>query len=119
VANYFLILFIFPPTVIWYDENLKGRWCPCQKPKTEVETIQVTKINEHEHGKEAKFGRIEMFFGGIWNDTVNKLKVPIMAAFICWVITDIILIDAFNSPVDIDPKIKDSSRSKVFSLNDL
>jgi len=52
VANYFLILFIFPPTVIWYDENLKGRWCPCSKKKSEVESTEVTAISkEIKHGE--------------------------------------------------------------------
>jgi len=57
---------------------VEGRCCPCQEKPKEVE--QKTEKTE-----EAESGKIEKFFGGPWNDFVNKFKIPIIVIFVIWI----------------------------------
>jgi len=82
-ANYFFILLIFPPVAVWYDDNLKDKWCLCSKQETKVEVIE--KVD----AEEPKFGPMERFFGGPWNKMIKKFRFIIILAFASWTIAAI------------------------------
>ena len=37
---YGLVILFFPPLVIWYEDHLEGKWCPCQAKKEETTKIR-------------------------------------------------------------------------------
>ena len=80
-ANYLLVILVFPPLIIWYDNRLAGKWCVCSKDPEK----KATEFEVNEDGEE-KFGRIEMFFSGAWNKVVFKLRYVIVAVFFIWTI---------------------------------
>ena len=35
IVNYMLIVLMFPPIIIWWEDNLTDKYCPCQRVKNE------------------------------------------------------------------------------------
>jgi len=84
-ANYLLIIMIYPSVVVWWEDNVEGRCCPCQE-KPREEPVQAN----FSSSDEPSYGMIEKFFGGPWNDFVNAIKFPIIAIFLAWIVVALI-----------------------------
>mmetsp|Transcript_41135 Transcript_41135/g.62527 ORF Transcript_41135/g.62527 Transcript_41135/m.62527 type:complete len:246 (+) Transcript_41135:1382-2119(+) len=74
-ANYLLVVMIYPSVVLWWEDNVEGRCCPCQEKPPHLSVA-----HQPVHG-EPEYGVIEMFFGGPWNDFVKKFRYPIIVIF--------------------------------------
>ena len=85
-VNYALVILIFPPLIIWYDKNLDGKWCICSKEVSK----KHANVEVDESGEE-KFGKIEMFFSGVWNLVVFRLRYIIVLAFLVWTVVAAII----------------------------
>ena len=80
-ANYFLIITLFPSVVVWYENNLEGKCCPCQKSAKKEEHIEA-----QVSGGDPEFEGIEKFFEYTWNSMIEKIKYPVIAVFLIWII---------------------------------
>jgi predicted RND superfamily exporter protein len=76
-VNYALIIMVFPPLIIWYENCLKERYCPYMKKYTEDKVIDISDDTLEE-------GRLEQFFGGNWNNMVKTYRYLIVALFLIW-----------------------------------
>ena len=56
-VNYALIIMVFPPLIIWYENCLKDRYCPYMKKYNEDKVIDLADESVEE-------GKLEKFFGG-------------------------------------------------------
>ena len=79
-VNYLLMIFIFPPAVIFYEDKIQSITCCKPKDNNKVETF-----NQEDLQKEiSMFEKIENFFGTSWNSMVKKLRFPILLLFAIW-----------------------------------
>jgi hypothetical protein len=65
--------------MIWYDANLAGKYCPCQKVKEVENDVEVKDEKEEKNA-------MSVFFETTLNNAVNKFKYPIMIVFFVWTI---------------------------------
>jgi len=81
IVNFFLIILVFPPLLIWYDRKLEGKWCCCSADK---------EVLPGANQEEPQMGKIDKFFGETWNNMVFKLRWVIVAVFFIWTVIAII-----------------------------
>ena len=73
-VNFFLIIIMYPPMIVWYDKKLEGKWICCgEKP------IQV-------QGEQQEMGKLEKFFDTTWNTFVHKFRWVILIIFFIWTV---------------------------------
>jgi protein dispatched 1 len=80
LVNYGIIIMFFPPLMIWYDNCLAERFCPYMK---KYNADKVIKLDEEDA---PKFGKLEQFFGGPWNNMVKTYRYPIVVVFVIWTV---------------------------------
>lgn len=81
-VNYIMMIFIFPPAVIIYENKIQNITC-CKKKSDED---KVEKFNQEDImiRKLSAFEKIENFFGNKWNNMVYRGRYPILALFVIW-----------------------------------
>jgi hypothetical protein len=77
--NYLLMIFIFPPAVIFYEDRIAKISC-CKRDNNKVEKFEI------DIKPLSLFEKIENFFGSTWNNMVHKSRYPILAAFTIWLV---------------------------------
>mmetsp|Transcript_4511 Transcript_4511/g.7685 ORF Transcript_4511/g.7685 Transcript_4511/m.7685 type:complete len:401 (+) Transcript_4511:884-2086(+) len=80
-VNYLLIILLFPPMVIWYEDHLLGKWCLCGEKKEE--TTQITDLTT---SQKRQTGTVEAFFEFKWNDFVFAQRYLIVGLFFVWTV---------------------------------
>jgi len=81
-VNYLLIVMLFPPATILYENYFEGRTCCCTKKKTDETTLAESEENGN--------AKIERFFGTKWNETVFKYRYLIITLTCAYTIFSII-----------------------------
>ena len=81
-VNYIMMIFIFPPAVIFYENKLKNASCFKKGSDDKVQAFNQDEILIKEI---SSFERIENFFGNTWNSMVFKGRYVILAFFIIWI----------------------------------
>lgn len=92
-ANYLLIVLLFPPAVIFYEDRFeKYKFCCCcpKKEKAEEEPVPMTdrteKGAEDQNVEIKEESKIDRFYAGTWNTWVHKCRYAIIIIFLVWVI---------------------------------
>lgn len=82
VVVYAVIILMFPPIIVWWERNLKNKWCPCQKDKLEdkVEKFDAQQVQEQ------KRDCVENFFGTHVNNFTKKFRWIIIIVFLIWTV---------------------------------
>jgi predicted RND superfamily exporter protein len=90
-ANYLLVVFVFPPSVIFFERNLEHR-CNINLCRTKVQNRdEIAPIQDFsKKKKDREYGIVEKFFGGPWNDNVKKFRFQIIVIFLIWTIFAIV-----------------------------
>ena len=78
-VNFILVIFVFPPTIIWHQRNLNGKWCCCGGSNNKIVSLQSASAEETE-------GRLERFFRDTWNTIVFRLRWIIVILFLGWTV---------------------------------
>jgi predicted RND superfamily exporter protein len=81
-VNYIMMIFIFPPAVIFYENKLKNASCCKKRNDDKVEAFNQDDILIKEI---SAFERIENFFGNTWNNMVFKGRYIILVTFLIWI----------------------------------
>lgn len=76
MVTYTLIILLFPPIIIWYEDNLAHR---CKRTNNEVETLQADEKPET--------GRIEHFFSTSVNSFVKRFRLIIITISVIWTVS--------------------------------
>lgn len=84
-ANYILVVFIFPPSVIFFEKHLEHRCnLKCNKDSSD-------EVKPYEPPKdENELGKIETFYRDTWNSNVYKFRYAIIGVFFIWTIFAIV-----------------------------
>ena len=74
-ANYLLIVLLFPPAVIIYEDHFeKFRWCGCcpcfKNDESQTTVIDLQNNSNNKLITEKQPSKLEIFFEGTWNSTV-------------------------------------------------
>ena len=79
--NFFLVVMIMPPAVIYYEFNIKNKYTKC------FGCCKKDDLDQGENSEQAvepEESKIEKFFDNTWNRMVHKFRYPIIALSLCW-----------------------------------
>lgn len=80
-VNFFLVVMIMPPAVIFYESKMEGKTC-CGAFEKESES----KVEDLTQKKPAELSRIETFFDDKWNSFVMRGRYIILSMSLAWFI---------------------------------